>query len=254
MESGPQQQLPQQPQPSRMQIQLYKPVLTYGLLALIGLIFVYYNSLNPLQQTLLVNDWAKVNEAVYDGEYYRLFTAMFLHLDLSHIAFNGLALYIFGRDVEGLFGHTRFLVIYLLGGLTGSVASLIYTDAPSIGASGAIFALFSALGVHFYQHRQLYGPYASIRVRQMVVLAFINILFGLSPGTRIDNAAHVGGLIGGFILAWFISPEFQRQPRVLPSNQIVIMDTNPLERWFFVPIVYSTVLILTVVYAQSVLG
>lgn len=237
-----------------MQIQLYQPIVTYSLLVLIAVIFFFYNSLNRFDQAWFVNDWAKINEAVYAGEYYRLFTAMFLHLDIGHIVFNGLALYLFGRDVEGLFGHTRFIIIYLLGGLTGSVASLIYTNNPSVGASGAIFALFSALGVHFYQHRQLYGPYASIRVRQMVVLAFINIMFGLSPGTRIDNAAHMGGLVGGFILAWFISPEFQRQINFLTPQQIVIMDTNPPRQWFFVPIIYGVMLILTVAYAQSVLG
>lgn len=252
MESEPQH--PPQPSPSRMRIQLYQPIFTYAILVIIALIFFYYRSLPPLEQALFVRSWAKINDAVYEGEYYRLFTAMFLHLDLSHIVFNGLALYIFGRDVEGLFGHTRFLIIYFLGGLAGSVGSLIYTNAPSIGASGAVFALFSALGVHFYQHRELYGPYAAIRVRQMVVLAAINILFGLSPGTRIDNAAHMGGLIGGFILAWFISPEFQRHASFLGPNQLVIMDTNPPTKWFFVPIVFSVVLILLVAYAQLSLG
>lgn len=240
--------------PIKISLPTVKPVVTYILLTILVLIYLYTQSLSLLGRQLFLLDWAKINDAVYAGEYYRLFTSMFLHLNFIHILLNGYALWLFGRDVESLFGYARFTIIYLLGGLAGSVGSLLYTDAASIGASGAVFAIFGALGVYFYQHRHLYGDVAQQRLMQMTALGVINILIGLAPNNNIDNAAHIGGLCGGIVLAWFIAPEFQLKRDLPESSSVRVIDANTFNKWIVVPVLFVGAIILTVVYAASELG
>ncbi|NDJ85095.1 MAG: rhomboid family intramembrane serine protease [Chloroflexi bacterium] len=258
MESNPFEPTPSQPPPGAekkpviVSFPTVQPVITYAILVIIGLVFLYSTSLTVADRSFFFERWAKDNDKVYGGEYYRLFTSMFLHLNFLHILFNGWALYLFGRDVESLFGHIRFAIVYFLGGLAGSIGSLLYTEANSIGASGAIFSIFAAMGFYLYRHRHLYGQFASVRLRQMVMLGVINIVFGLSPGTNIDNAAHLGGAIGGFLLAWFISPEYE--PRRTAQEQITMVDTNTPEKWAVAPVLFGVGIVATVAYAAAVLG
>ena len=233
----------------RVQLPTVEPVITYILLGIIAIVFMYANTLTDFQQNEFLADWAKLNDAIDNGEYYRLFTSMFIHLDFLHVALNGYALYYFGREVERLYGYFRFAIIYFIGGLAGSVASYMYTDAPSIGASGAIFAIFSALGVYFYHHRHLYGKRADRQVMQMIFWGAFNILFGFSLSSRIDNAAHIGGMLGGIILAWFICPELKIVGIDAPYGEIPepkIIDANKMKNWIIVPILFSIGLVLMV--------
>ena len=228
-----------------------EPILTYVILAVIALVYFYAESLGTgLERNRFEVDWIKINSAVYDGEYYRLFTSMFLHADIMHWGFNSLTLYFFGRDVERLFGHVRFAIIYILGGLAGSVGSLIYTANASLGASGAIFAVISAMAVYIYIHREIYGEFGFRRLRQLVFFGGISIFYGFLPDSRIDNAAHVGGLLGGFILAWFICPEYE--PRQTIDQRIVMVDTNTTEKWLITPILFAIGIVVSVAYAASV--
>jgi rhomboid protease GluP len=163
-----------------------------------------------------------------------------LHADFMHIFFNAYALYIIGFTVERYFGTARFALIYFLGGLGASIASLALTPAPAVGASGAIFAIFGAEGVFFYQHRKLFGEAGRRHLNNLIFVAALNLVLGFassasSGGARIDNWAHVGGLVGGVLLTWFIGPRIQAQfigsvtePAVV--NQVNIVDTNPLKR------------------------
>lgn len=244
------QQLPTQRRGVPVRFPTVEPILTYAILAIITVIFLYASSLNAFDRNSFEFDWIKINENVFDGEYYRLFTSMFLHANTLHWGFNSLALYIFGRDVERLFGHMRFAIIYILGGLAGSVGSLIYTANASLGASGAIFAIISAMGVYIYIHRHIYGEFAYLRLRQLLFLGGLNILLGFIPGSRIDNAAHLGGLLGGFILAWFICPEYVPQRTI--DQRIVMVDTNTIEKWLITPILFTIGIVVSVVYASTV--
>ncbi len=101
---------------------------------------------------VLIDVGAKVNEAIAIGQTWRLFTAMFIHIGVFHLLVNLYALYALGPLVEGYFGHARFLAIYLVGGLFGSLASYAFSDAVSAGASGAIFGLAGAITVFFTVH------------------------------------------------------------------------------------------------------
>jgi membrane associated rhomboid family serine protease len=147
----------------------------------------------------------KVNELIVMGEYWRLITPMFLHGSIIHLGFNLYALFIFGPGLERHFGRPRFIALYLLSGFAGNVLSFLFTDAQSLGSSTAIFGLLGAEGVFLYRNRQLFGGSARRALNNLILLAVINLVFGLStPG--IDNWGHLGGLIGGTLFAWIGGP------------------------------------------------
>ena len=137
-----------------------------------------------------------------NGEIYRLFTCMFLHFGISHLANNMLVLFVLGQRLEPVVGKIKFILIYLLGGLGGNVISLLADVkkneyAISAGASGAVFAVMGAMiYVVIWSHGQL----QDISTRQILIMAAFSLYFGFTS-TGVDNAAHVGGMIMGFLLA-----------------------------------------------------
>jgi rhomboid protease GluP len=234
---------------------LAEPRLTYALLAVIVLIFMYFLSLPFEGQSEFLTRWAKVNDLIREGEPYRLLTSMFLHLNLMHILFNGYALFVIGRDVEALFGHVRFALIYFLGGLSGSLASFVFTDAPSVGASGAIFAIFGAEMVYFYQNRKLHGEMGRRHLNQLIFLMLLNLGLGFfssaTSGFRLDNAGHIGGLVGGVVLAWFIGPEFEVAQDASTVTGLRVVDRNEPRQWAGVSLAYAVGLVAMTVYAVA---
>jgi len=132
--------------------------------------------------------------AVADGEYYRLLTAAFLHGGLLHLLFNMLALYLLGPGLEAALGRVRFLALYLLSALGGSVASYALASPiqPSLGASGAIFGLFGATLVISRRLRADVGP--------ILVVLGINLVLSFTI-PNVDWRAHIGGLVVGAIIA-----------------------------------------------------
>ena len=136
--------------------------------------------------------------------YYQLFTSMFLHFGLSHIFNNMLVLFFLGDNLERAVGKWKYLVIYLGGGLCGNLLSLFVSlqgDASnytvSAGASGAIFAVIGAL---LYIVIRNHGHLEDLRTRNLLFLIVVTLYHGLTS-TGVDNSAHIGGLIGGFLLA-----------------------------------------------------
>lgn len=140
---------------------------------------------------------AKVNELIAEGEYWRLFTAMFLHVGGMHLLFNSYALYVYGPIVEKLYGKIRFVVIYVLSGLMGSLFSYLFSPHPAAGASGAIFGLMGSL---LYFRRRKRDAFQRVFGPALFIVIGINLLLGfIRPG--IDNWGHIGGLVGGFLAA-----------------------------------------------------
>lgn len=131
---------------------------------------------------------------VAQGEYYRMLSAAFLHAGLLHLAFNMFALYVFGSQVERVFGLGRFLGLYLLAAVGGSAVSH-FVGSPAtlgVGASGAVFGLLGAFVV--------IARARGLDTSQVVGLIVLNLFLGaVIPG--IDNAAHVGGLLTGGLVA-----------------------------------------------------
>lgn len=146
--------------------------------------------------------------AVADGQYWRLFTAMFLHAGLFHIGFNAYALFLFGSMVESTFGRVQMILIYFVAGFFASAASYAFGPCGpegcfvGVGASGAIFGIFGAFIAYNYRRRHL--ALASANLRWASTLLLLNLLLAFSFGGRIDWRAHLGGLVAG-VLTGFVA-------------------------------------------------
>ncbi len=252
----------QQPPPSgqvTLRIPASRPYATYALLGIIALVFLAQMITNQMAPTIYdqpLLDFGAIDfqRILINHEYYRLFTAMFLHAGPAQVFFNGLSLYIFGQIVERIFGHRRFLAIYFLGGLSGSIASFIFTQGNTVGASAAIFAVFGAEMVFLYQNRHWLGQAAIRELRSLVLLAALNLGVGLFTqvvpgGVSIDNWAHIGGLIGGMILAWFIGPQFQLRQDIRTPSGYRLEDNNPVTKTWLPPLIFAGALLLVMAYA-----
>ena len=233
-----------------------RPILTWILIAVNALIFLARYLPQETGIQLFVSGALYPPAVVEGGEVYRLLTAMFLHGSVGHIFFNMYALHIVGSPLEPVFGRLRFALIYLLGGLAGSVLSLALGDyaVPSVGASGAVLALFAAQAVHLHQHRQVYAGVQG-QLRHMVFLIAMNLFIGFLPGTRIDNWGHIGGLLGGFVLAWRIAPRLRRPPVPIKSiRELAKWDTNPLRLHLPDLVIYGLALVAVLALAMTLLA
>ncbi|AET68747.1 putative membrane protein [Desulfosporosinus orientis DSM 765] len=172
------------------------PFLTYGLIGINLVVFFLMTLAGGSQnREVLIAFGAKVNSLILAGEVWRFFTSMFIHIGYLHLGFNLYALWVLGPFTEKLFGHWRFLVIYLLSGLGGSIASFFFTSGLSAGASGAIFGLLGALLYYSLKRPWLWKSGLGMN---LVLVLVINFGFGLTqPG--IDNFAHLGGLLTGLL-------------------------------------------------------
>jgi rhomboid protease GluP len=166
--------------------------------------FVGENFLNISGNMLL--QYGQVNVYVFQGDYWRLFTSMFVHADIAHIAGNMLFLLIFGLRSEEMFSLPEYLSIYFLGGLTGNLLSLLLLplETVSVGASGAIFSLFGASII-----------YARRSFRQSIIGALIYAFFllFLSSTPGVNNFAHIGGLATGLLIGYVLATRRKPETR-----------------------------------------
>ncbi|MEI7556936.1 rhomboid family intramembrane serine protease [Candidatus Chlorohelix sp.] len=198
------------------------PIVTYTILGAIGVIFVVefavqagkgsIGALGGFNLDTLINLGALQKDLTRQGEIWRLFTAMFLHASLLHIVFNGLALWSLGMHLEQQMGRARFLLIYFLGGLSGSLLSfgLGNPNSVSVGASGAIFALLGGLIGFYLNHRFIFGQMGRSQLNSLVFTAVINFVILLSI-PQVDNLAHLGGLLAGLFLGYFLPSDYRQR-------------------------------------------
>jgi rhomboid protease GluP len=197
----------------------YRPTL---ILIIINVVIYIYGAV--VSGSLITGDnvvlqWGQVNLLVFQGSYYQLLTSIFIHASIVHLVGNMLFLFIFGLRAEEMFSLPEYLGIYLAGGIAGNVLSLAFgTGLPgqlfvSVGASGAIFALFGACVI-----------YSRRSVRQSIlgalVYAFFLFFINVEPGVNI--LAHLGGLGFGLIVGYLIATRRkvdyeEKQPRNPPS-------------------------------------
>ena len=172
-----------------------KPVITYLLVLINVLLFVVPALLG--QTDNIFRELAVFGPYIRQGEYYRLITGTFIHANIAHLIFNMYALWIIGIQLESFLGKWKYLLIYLFSGLTASLMSITFHNTTvSVGASGAIFGLLGAMLYFGYHYRVYLG---TVIKSQIVPLIVLNLALGfLVPG--IDNAAHIGGLIGGVLM------------------------------------------------------
>lgn len=152
-------------------------------------------------------DWGAVYPPLIteNREVYRLFTSMFLHFGIEHLINNMLVLFVLGCRLERVIGHLNFVIIYFLGGIAGNVISLLLelkkmNWAVSAGASGAVFAVMGAMIFVVIRNK---GRIADLSARQILLMALFSLYLGVAS-SGVDNAAHIGGLVAGFLLAFVL--------------------------------------------------
>ncbi len=159
----------------------------------------------PSSEMLL--DWGgNFAPLTFNGEWWRMFSSMFLHMGFVHIAFNMAALWNMGQSAEELFGTRRFVNLYFISGFGGSCLSLLFNPGVlSAGASGAIFGVYGALFAFFFAHRKEMGKEAFLAgTKSATAFLVLNIVLGLTFG--FDNFCHLGGLVSGFVCGTFYLP------------------------------------------------
>ncbi|MFL0194909.1 rhomboid family intramembrane serine protease [Clostridium sp. WILCCON 0269] len=179
-------------------------IVTYLIIALNILVYVgtSYLSGNIIDSNLnvLVLMGAKVNFLIDRGQYYRLFTCMFLHAGIVHLGVNMYSLYMLGTFIEKIYGKFKYMVIYIISGLVSSTFSYMFSSSVSVGASGAIFGLLGAALVFALKMKHQIAKGFIVNILSIIVM---NLVIGLSIA-NVDNFGHIGGLIGGILITYLL--------------------------------------------------
>ena len=182
------------------------PPVTAAILVLLVAIFALEVRFGALRsREAIIAAGALVRERVSAGEYWRLLTAPWLHGGFDHLVGNGVALFILGMVCEHAFGGRQFLVLYVLSSVAGSIVSGVVSPGPSVGASGAIFGLQGAAIVLFRLHRDR----LLVRDRRVGLVLLVWAIYSIVAGLMepfIDNGAHIGGALGGALIARRLHP------------------------------------------------
>lgn len=192
----------------------YKVIITLNVIAFIGLCVLNKFDVMDIKTSNLMTWGANVSAFTLNGDYWRLLSSMFLHGGLLHIAMNMVVLLDISKTVERLYGSFKYLLIYFVAGIGGGLFSMFFSpNGSSVGASGAVFGIYGAL-LAFYVRHLNEVPSNVIIASCKNIFAFIvaNIVIGLASA-RIDNAAHMGGLIFGFL------------------QGIVLLNTGAIRSW-----------------------
>ena len=172
---------------------------TYILIALNLAVYVYTSIIgNNFIETSdsVITVYGQVNALVYEGAYWQLFTAIFIHANLLHLFGNMFFLLIFGLRAEELFSTTEYFLIYLLSGLAGNLLTLLWPDVVSVGASGAIFGMFGAVAIYV---RRAIGQ----SILSALMYAFFLLM--ISWGPNVNFLAHLGGLVAGLLIGYLLA-------------------------------------------------
>ncbi|MFL2783954.1 MAG: rhomboid family intramembrane serine protease [Dehalococcoidia bacterium] len=194
-----------------------KPLVVYSILSINLLIWVLTEIIGSSRDPMTLRQFGAITYLdINNGDYWRLFSAIFLHVGAGHLAVNCLSLLIMGGLLEKMVGHSRFAVIYIGAGISGSSFSYLMIPFLGVGAgaSGAIFGCVGALAGYFIVNRKSMGEMGKQNLNAVLILAGINFAFGyIVPG--IDNWAHLGGFIAGAILGIGVVP---RAKSLYPIN------------------------------------
>ena len=199
-----------------------QPIVTYIIMAICIILFILMElSGGSTNSQTLLKYGANLDVLVKNGEYYRLFTCIFLHIGIMHLLCNMYSLYIIGREVENLFGKIKYIIIFILSGIFGSIMSLAFThNTISAGASGAIFGLLGAL-LYFGMH---YRTYLGEAIKRSIIpIIVINLIIGFFA-EGIDLAAHIGGLVGGVLVAMMVGvPDKSKTKDIINGTILTII-------------------------------
>lgn len=181
-----------------------KNTVTYFVIAINVIIWIILTLMGNTQSVEFMYNHGAMSAygALVEHEYWRFITSIFLHFTPEHLLNNMLLLAVAGSYVEPEIGHVRFGICYALSGILGSVCSCIYmvykaSYSVSAGASGAIFGVVGALLYLILIHK---GRFSGIRLKGMLLSVFLMLFVGITS-KGVDNAAHIGGFVIGFVVA-----------------------------------------------------
>ena len=223
----------------------YSPTM---ILILANIIIFAVSMLGGLYGWLTVTDLSFKSSAFFSGdEPWTILTSMFMHWDLEHLLMNTIFLFLIGLPLESRIGRGRFVAVYILGGMAGT---LIFTAAESgwaihvmlAGASGAISALFGAM-VMLYPREKIYLPLGvlitnafSVLVCALVWLGMQLIMYIFDDLTSVAYAAHLGGFAAGAVIAYIIRPKVQASGGSDGRYDLTVLEplcrTPPLREWY----------------------
>ncbi len=187
-------------------------VIVFAILCLINQTIDFGQSEQGL--VAIINAGAQVNILIQQqGQVWRIFTAMFLHFSILHIALNMLSLFFIGTAIEVFFGKWRYLVIYLGSGILGGVFTYFLSPSSgtvNAGASGAIFGVFGALGVFYFVNRRNMGAFGRGAITNWLFWLGLNLFFGFSVA-NIGIWDHIAGLVAGMLIALLLIPRSRRR-------------------------------------------
>jgi rhomboid protease GluP len=211
-------------------IRISRTPASIAILALITAVFAIELAKGAVEnQAMLVKMGAIVPGTIYFGHYWRLVAAMFLHASALHWVANSWALYQLGTLYEVMFGSKRFLAVYFITGIIASAASSLFTNAVSVGASGAVLGIlgafiFSILRSPVWRHEK----WAKGLIGQLLFWAILNIALGFTVD-YIDNVAHIAGFAAGLLLGFIPHRVPPRSPRATVVD-VQPYDDSPLSR------------------------
>jgi rhomboid protease GluP len=226
--------------------------VTFGLIAFSVLVFLgQYLSIQFLGFDIVLSFGAKIREAIAAGQAWRLMTPIFIHIGTWHIFVNMYSLFALGPAVERFFGSTRMLAVYLISGVGGVALSNLLSANASAGASGAIFGLLGALVAFFSQHRTVFGRRGMMQFRHLLIVALLNLMLGLMPG--IDNWGHMGGLLSGALVTYFLGPKLELH-WLSPDAPRLVDRRTWRDTWQWTMLAAAAALLLALMASHSSLG
>lgn len=189
------------------------------LIAINVLYFIYLETAGSSENSLFMIQHGAMYEPLVteDGQYYRLFTSIFMHFGIRHIVNNMLMLSILGDNLERALGHVKYLIFYLVCGVGANVVSMTFNRMSgevvvSAGASGAIFGVIGGL---LYAAAVNHGRLEDLSTRQLAVIILISLYLGFTGG-GVDNAAHIAGLLIGIVMAVLL----YRKPKPVYEDEL----------------------------------
>ena len=215
-----------------------RPIVTYAIIGITAL--VYLVTLIPGFGSTVRNLFAMFAPALYPElmgttQAWRLLTVMLVHASIWHLALNMLALWMLGRSLEPLLGRARFLTLYLISGLGGSIAiALLGFDSIAVGASGAIYGLFGALLV-IGRHIGANITGIAIVLGINLVISFVPLIFGQS---LVSWQGHLGGLLTGALVGLIFARTRRRSQRPLQIGLLVTLTVLLLALLLVPPVLY----------------
>src|SRR5688572_1956122 len=211
---------------------------TYAIIGINVIVFILMaiNGAGIFTPNALVHiDWgSNYSPLTLSGDWWRLFTCIFIHFGIIHLVMNSYALYMAGVYLEPMLGKTKYIIAYLATGIFASLASLWWhsNGVNSAGASGAIFGLYGIFLALLFTNL-IPKQMRSSLLQSIGVFVVFNLIYGTKSG--IDNAAHIGGLLSGLIIGFIFYLLLKKEDKGVKSNlaPLAIIAVAALSVWFY---------------------